>query len=132
MFQRFAGKPATKLPKSNDCWSFKGNKLTIDLAKFPDLSIKGTALRCEGEDLTDPVLVIHGDDGKFHAFRNKCTHGERRMDPVPGGFTVQCCSVGKSTFDYDGHVLKGSADKPIIVYPVELMDDNKLIISITE
>ena len=29
------------------------------------------------------VLVIRGDDGKFHAFHNRCTYiGLRRLDPV--------------------------------------------------
>lgn len=132
IFQRFAGKPATKLPESNDCWSYNENKLIVDLEKIPELKRTGSALRCEGENLTEPVLVIHGDDGKFHAFRNKCTHGERRMDPVQGGFTVQCCSVGKSTFDYHGNVLKGSAKNPITVYPVELMEGNKLVVLVHE
>jgi nitrite reductase/ring-hydroxylating ferredoxin subunit len=46
------------------------------------------------------VLVIQGDDGEYYAFKNRCTHGKRRLDPMPAIQQVQCCSIGKSTFDY--------------------------------
>ncbi len=33
--------------------------------------------------------------------------GHRRLDPVAGTGTVQCCSVGKSTYTYDGKKIFG-------------------------
>ncbi len=126
-FQRLFGIPATKKPKNPDCWNYSGGKLTVILNKAPELSNKGGAIQIEGGNLTERVLIIHGDGGQFHAFHNKCGHGGRRLDPVPGGLTVQCCSVGKSTYDYNGKVLSGSSKEPIKVYPVALEEGNLII-----
>ena len=127
-FQRLFGKPATKPPQDNDCWSFSDGVLLIELEKAPELSEPGGALRLEADELPNKVLVIHGDDGQYHAFKNVCTHGKRCLDPVPGGGTVQCCSVGKSTYDYNGNVLRGSAKENIVVYPVKVDNGNLKVI----
>ena len=73
----------------------------------------------EGWGLPLRVLVIRGDDGKFHAFHNRCTHiGHRRLDPVSGTGTVQCCSVGKSTYTYDGKKVYGPPSGHIKTFTV--------------
>lgn len=129
-FNRLFGKPATGYPKDPGCWHFADKKIIIDLSKAPELSNPGGAILLEGHNIPDRVLLIHGDDGKFHAFLNKCKHANRRLDPVPGALTVQCCSINKATYDYNGNVLKGPAKEPIKVYNVE-SDNGKLIISIS-
>jgi nitrite reductase/ring-hydroxylating ferredoxin subunit len=74
------------------------------------------------------VLVIRGDDGKFHAFHNRCTHiGHRRLDPVPGTGTVQCCSVGKSTYTYDGKKIFGPPTGSIKTLKVEAEGDRLIV-----
>ena len=128
-FQRLFGKPATQPPKDKECWTFTDGKVIVDLSRAPELSETGGAIRLEGNEIPERVLVIHGDDGNYYAFSNKCKHGGRRLDPVPCAGTVQCCSIGKSTYDYSGKVLSGSAKEDIIIYPVKF-DDGKLIIEI--
>ena len=86
---------------------------------MPELVNKGSAVRLDGKGLGVSVLVVHGDDGEFHAFENRCTHGKRALDPVPGTETVQCCSVGTSTFNYDGSLIEGPAKGPLTVYKVD-------------
>ena len=62
----------------------------------------------EGKNMPNRVLVVHGEDGEYRAFHNQCTHlGHRRLDPVPGTNTVQCCSVNKSTYDTEGTKIYG-------------------------
>ncbi len=56
--------------------------------------------------------------------------GHRRLDPVPGTNTVQCCSVSKSTYDLDGTKVHGPAPDPINTYPVSVEGD-KLIATIS-
>ena len=118
-FQRLFGKPATKLPLDETCWKYADEEIVIDLDRAPELSQPGRGIRLESDCCPERVLVIHGDDGRFHAFPNRCTHGKRRLDPVPGAFTVQCCSIGKSTFDYEGNLLAGSAKESIAPLAVE-------------
>jgi nitrite reductase/ring-hydroxylating ferredoxin subunit len=129
IFQRILGMCATGKPRNEECWTYEGGAVIVDLAKAPELDERNGAIRLEGKNLPDRVLVIRGDDGSYYAFRNRCAHGKRRLDPVPGAQQVQCCSVGKSTFDYEGSRISGSAKKDITPYKVAL-EEGKLIIAL--
>ena len=129
IFQRILGICVTKPPSDEGCWTFANEKVTVDLARAPELAEKGGAIRLEKKGLPERLLVMHGDDDNYHAFRNKCAHAGRRMDPVPGSQYVQCCSVGKSTFEYDGKRVSGSAKKNIQPRPVNV-EGNKLVIAL--
>jgi len=129
-FQRLFGKPATGSPSDAGCWYYEKGVVNVDLSRAPELSSPGGAVRIEGETCPERVLLIHGDDNQYHAFQNRCTHGNRRLDPVSGAETVQCCSIGKSTFDYRGALLAGSAKEDITTYPVEV-DGDQLVIRLS-
>ena len=129
-WQRIFGVPATGLPADPDCWSFQDGKISLDLSRAPELAEVATGLRLEGKGLTVRVLVVHGDDGNYRAYHNKCRHFGRRIDPVPGTTTVQCCSVNKATYDADGAVVAGPARRPLATYPVDVQD-GKLIVSVS-
>lgn len=129
IFQRFLGICVTKPPSDEGCWTFENGKVVVDLSRAPELTEKGGAIRLESKGLPDRVLVIQGDDGEYYAFRNRCAHMKRRMDPIPGAKQVQCCSVGKSTFDYEGTRVSGSAKENIEPYAVTV-EDGKLVIAV--
>lgn len=129
-FQRLRGECATREPKDNNCWSYSNGRVTIETGRAPELSKPGGAIRLEGKGIPSRVLVVRGDDNHFHAFPNLCTHMGRRLDPVPDTHTVQCCSVGKSTYDYAGHVLYGPAKQPLKRFAVEA-ENEKLIVSLS-
>ena len=118
-FQRLMGRPLTQLPANNDFWSYENGQITLELSKAPDLSTPSGAVRLEGKGLPKNILVVFGEDQQYHAFQNKCTHGGRCLDPIPGTQTVQCCSLGKSTFDYSGKLISGSAQTDIEVLDVQ-------------
>jgi nitrite reductase/ring-hydroxylating ferredoxin subunit len=125
-WQRLFGVPATGRPSNPECWSYCDGVIVIDPALAPELAGPGGALRLEGGDLPQRILVVHSEDGKFRAYHNRCTHlGHRRLDPVPGTATVQCCSVNKSTYNHDGHKIHGPAPAPVAVFPVTA-EDGKL------
>ena len=124
VFKRVLGIPATSKPEDPDCWNYADGKLTVDLKKAPELETPGGAIRLEGRNLPERILVVFGDDETFRVFRNRCTHvGHRRLDPVPETGTVQCCSVNKSTYDFEGTKVYGPAPDPIIIYPSSLDGD---------
>ncbi len=130
--QRLFGISETQKPELDDCWNYAEGKLTIDLGMALELKTPGGAIRCEGKNLPKRVLVVCGKDGEYRAYHNRCTHiGHRRLDPVPGSNTVQCCSVNKSTFDSGGDKICGPARHPIKIYSVE-KDQEKLIVLIPE
>ena len=126
-FQRLLGKPATNEPTDSECWTYAHNCVTVQLKRLPELTEKGSGVRLEGKDCPERLLLIRGDDGEYYAFRNRCTHGGRRLDPVPGAETVQCCSVGKTTFDYEGHRLLGSGKEDLPFYPIQVQNDTIII-----
>ncbi len=130
IFKRILGIPVTSKPEDPECWNYSDGKLTVDLRKAPELETPGGAIRLEGRHLPERILVVFGEDEKLRVFRNRCTHvGHRRLDPIPGTGTVQCCSVNKSTYDFEGIKVYGPAPDPIIIYPSSL-DGDKLVSTI--
>lgn len=129
IFQRLFGICATRPPSDEGCWTFENEMIIVDLARTPELARPNVGIRLEKRGFPERVLVIQGDDGRYYAFRNRCTHGKRRLDPVPGARQVQCCSVGKSTFDYAGRKLSGPAKEALHTYPVTV-EDGKLLITL--
>lgn len=120
-FKRLFGICSTQLPENTECWSIDGRELRIELDKAPELSQPGGAIRLEDKagKLPHRVLVLHGSDGEYHALENKCSHAGRRLDPLGDEGMVQCCSVSKTTFDYEGTVKSGAGKENIKTFPVE-------------
>jgi Rieske Fe-S protein len=131
IFQRLFGLCATKEPSDPQCWTVKDGKVQIYINKAIELKNPGSAIRLEGKQLSDRLLVCHGTDDKYYSFVNKCKHMGRRMDPVPDTQTIQCCSIGKSTYDYSGKNISGSAKASLDTFPVEKSTD-MLIIPLNE
>ena len=123
IFQRLLGKPITVGPADDGCWQVDGSQLNIDLARAAELASPYGAICLEGTARPNKLMVMRDGQDEFHAFENKCAHGGRSLDPVPGTDTVCCCSMGKSVFGYDGQALAGSAEGPITVYAVTAGDE---------
>lgn len=129
LWKRIFGICETSLPQDGNCWKRVGDRIEIDLQRAPELDQPGQAVRLEGPDPEERVLVLRGSDGKFHAFKNRCSHFGRRLDPVPGKQAVCCCSLGQSTYDYSGNVKSGAAKGNLQVFPVRV-DEDRLIIEL--
>jgi len=129
IFQRLFGICATNPPSDEGCWTFEDGKIIVDLERAPELAEAYGAIRLEEKGLPARVLVFKGGDGQYYTFQNSCTHGNRRLDPIPGTNQVQCCSVGQSIFDYSGKIISGSAERDVKTYPTSI-EENKLVISL--
>ncbi len=123
-WQRLCGSCATPAADSS-AWRYEHSTLTVNLELLPELTSPGNALRFEGNNLPQRVLVICGDDRSCHAVHNRCTHMGRRLDFVPGTKTVQCCSISKSTWEFNGTPLHGQGRRKLTTFPVE-QDGNVL------
>jgi len=129
IFQRILGIPATKPPADPGCWEFGDGSLKIDLSRAPELSEPFGALHLESEAMPTRVMVMQDGSGGYRAFENKCAHAGRKLDPVPGTETIQCCSMGHRTYDYQGNVLSGEDE--IKVRPLNVQaEDGTLIIEL--
>jgi nitrite reductase/ring-hydroxylating ferredoxin subunit len=121
-FKRLLGICSTRPPADPGAWRRVPDGVEIDLQRVPELSTAGGAVRLEEGDVTKRVLVVHGEDGHYHAFVNRCTHMGRRIDPLPGTDRVRCCSVSRSTFDYTGGVVSGAAKAGLQTLTVRLQE----------
>ena len=128
LLKRIFGICETRLPGDPRAWTLQNKTVRIDLPRVPELDAPGSAVRLEGQGLDPRLLVFQGDDGRFRAVANRCTHMGRRIDVIAGGNAVQCCSVSKSTFDYDGQPVGGAAKRPLTTYPVAQQGDTLTII----
>jgi nitrite reductase/ring-hydroxylating ferredoxin subunit len=129
LFARIFGICKTPHPKDSGCWIYADGKVDVALERAAELSLPGNGIRLEGKGLPQRILLFCGTDGNFYAFKNKCTHGGRRLDPVPGTEKVQCCSVFGSVFAYTGEKVSGPAKGPLTNFPVEKRE-NRLIIRV--
>ena len=130
IISRILGLPRTKTPADPECWNFESGRIEVFLDRAGELNSPGGALRLEGRGLPVRVLVFKGEDEAFHALPNKCTHAGRRLDPLPGSGGLECCSVSKSTFSYEGDKTGGPAKGPVGSFPVA-QQDGRLIIDLS-
>lgn len=121
-FKMLFGICETVSPANEGCWNFSDGKIEVQLNRVPELEEKGGAIRLEGNGSPERVLIIHGRDGQFRAYKNRCTHFGRRIDTYDETKLLRCCSISKSTFDYEGNVVSGAAKKPLTQYKVEHKD----------
>jgi nitrite reductase/ring-hydroxylating ferredoxin subunit len=129
--KRLFGICETPLPADSDAWFVRDGIVRIDLSRMKELKSPGSGVRLEGEGLDSRLLVFHGDDGQYHAVTNRCTHMGRRIDTIAGGSVIQCCSVSKSTFTYDGQPVGGAAKKALKTYAITT-DQDTLTIKLDE
>lgn len=131
ILKRLFGIPETALPVDPGAWSVQDGLVRIDLSRMPELKTPGSGVRLEGDGLKRRLLVFHGDDGQYHAVANHCTHMGRRIDPIAGTRRIECCSISKSTYTYDGQPVGGAAKKPLQAFAV-MLDAATLTITLTE
>ena len=128
--KRLFGICETKLPGNAAAWKVENGAVRIDLTRMPELKPTGSGVRLEGNGLDPRLLVFHGDDDQYYAVANRCTHMGRRIDTIAGSNTIQCCSVSKSTFTYDGQPVGGAAKKALTTYPVS-MEGETLVVTLS-
>ena len=107
-FRAVAGICETK-PLDRALWRIEADQAVVLLAGAGQLQARGSAVRLESAELGVPLLVMHGPDGTYRAFINRCTHMGRRLDPAQEGQALRCCSLSHSTFDLQGAKLSGPA-----------------------
>lgn len=129
--KRLFGLPVTGLPSDDSSWKvIDGKTIEVKLDDIPALAKAGGAVRLEGQGLEPRLLLLHGIDGVFRAFKNNCACSGWRIDPVDDEEKVRCCTLAQSTFDYDGKRVSGPAEKDIETFPVE-RDEGTLVIRLS-
>lgn len=120
VFQRIFGISVTSKPGDEGCFTVRDGTVQVDLARATELSTPGAALRLESTELPERLMVLHGLDGTYRAYTNRCACSGWRVDPVPGEHKVRCCTMARSTYSYEGEKLSGPAKGDLITHPVQV------------
>ena len=96
-----------------------GGRFRIDIAAFPELAKADGALRVLPAGHADPIYILATSEG-FAAVSPICTHRGCTVD-VSGARLV--CPCHGSTYDREGNVLKGPAERALTRYPVRREGD---------
>jgi cytochrome b6-f complex iron-sulfur subunit len=98
-------------------------RVRIPLARYPELGRPDGALRVLPAGGTEPIYLLATPDG-FVALSPICTHRGCTVD-VSGARLV--CPCHGSTYDREGRVLKGPAQRPLARYPVTRAGDDLIV-----
>ena len=66
-------------------------------------------------------------DGTYTALLLRCTHADNQLIPAGNGFK---CTLHGSSFDTEGQVTNGPAQRPLKRYPTEILS-NQIIIHLS-
>jgi Rieske Fe-S protein len=84
--------------------------IRLSLAEHPSLTQKGGWLKVRPQTWSNSVYVLALDDGGYAAISPICTHQSCTVD-IAGARLV--CPCHGSTYDREGHVLKGPAERAL-------------------
>ena len=100
--------------------SLTGGDLLLKRSELAELLAINNAVLIRAAGLTEPILLIHMEDGSFLAVGAKCTHLGCTVRPAGNFLTCPCHG---STFNLEGEVVRGPAQKPLSRYRVEATDE---------
>ena len=96
------------------------NEVIIPLSLFADTNLQIVSVKGWDYDMA----VHQKEDKTFAVFLLKCTHMDNAIRLSADGFT---CSMHGSTYNKEGEVTKGPAEKPLEQYKANILEENLII-----
>ena len=104
----------------------QAGRIRLELADYPDLTKPNGAIRILPTGTSEPIYVLANDNNEFRALSPICTHRGCTVD-VHG--TRLVCPCHGSTYDRNGAVLRGPAERSLTRYEVS-RDGDMLVIEV--
>jgi cytochrome b6-f complex iron-sulfur subunit len=101
-----------------------GGRVRIALASYPDLGKPDGAIKILPQGFDEPIYVLAATAGAFSALSPICTHRGCTVDVE--GSRLKCPCHG-STYDREGRVLRGPAERPLTQYRVTREGDELIV-----
>jgi nitrite reductase/ring-hydroxylating ferredoxin subunit len=123
-----AGVPSAPLAPEGS-YRRAGERVILSLTAVDELQAVGGAVRLalgDDEDSEVKILLVHPEDDVYRAFANRCTHRGKELNYLHEEKELRCRSR-KARFDVEGHVIKGPAEGPLLVYPSRREGDELVI-----
>lgn len=102
-------------------------RVELALAQHPELAEPGGSLRIQVAGAADPLYVLSLGDGTFSVLSPICTHLGCTVD-IQGARLV--CPCHGSTYDREGKVLKGPAERSLTRFPTRISPDAVVMIDL--
>jgi nitrite reductase/ring-hydroxylating ferredoxin subunit len=96
------------------------NKITVPVSLFTNVDFQ----LLQPKSLYYNIGLKKEKDGSYTALLLRCTHADNQLTPAGDGFK---CTLHGSTFDNEGHVTKGPAERSLKKYPTEISDSQIII-----
>ena len=87
--------------------AFEPGKITVDLARAPELRRAGAAFSIVEEGRKINLILIHAERAHYIAMERTCTHGGAMCTYNPKRHTLQCTSLNHAEYDMRGTLLHG-------------------------
>ncbi len=95
----------------------ENGRILLDLKEIEELIQPGKALLIKVPEWSETLILFQDDNGFFKALSSRCTHLGCQVRPARNFLTCPCHG---STFDLQGGVVRGPAQKPLPRFPVEV------------
>jgi Rieske Fe-S protein len=102
-------------------------KLRLSLAHYPELAEAGGSLRVKPDDGDQSVYVLALGGDRFAALSPICPHRGCVVEIADARLVCPCHG---STYDREGQVVRGPAQRPLTRYPADLTSDGVLDIDL--
>lgn len=103
--------------------SIINNKVSVPLALFAQSGLQ----IIQPKNSYYNIALKKEENGTFTALLLKCTHADNQLNATGNGFK---CNLHGSTFDQEGQVTKGPAQRALKQYPTEIIN-GQIIIHLT-
>ncbi len=91
-------------------------RVPLDLSELEMALGEESGILIRAPGLPEPILLLRQSDGSFQAIGAQCTHLGCTVQP---GTHFLICPCHGSTFDLEGSVVRGPAQRPLKRYRVE-------------
>jgi Rieske Fe-S protein len=98
----------------------ESNKVTVPVSLF----VQGDFQVIQPKGFYYNIGLLKEKNGTYTALLLRCTHADNQLTPTGNGYK---CNLHGSTFDKEGHVTQGPAERPLTKYPTELISDQIII-----
>jgi Rieske Fe-S protein len=96
----------------------------VPVADFPEMAVVGGAIKLQIEGRENPVFLIRAGEGRYIALSSVCTHLGCQVRKLSQSFRCPCHG---STYDLEGAVLRGPAQRPLTRYRTEMVEGGVVI-----
>ena len=100
--------------------TLEGSAIELGRGEVESTFGEGNAVRIRASGLAEDIALLRLEDGSLRALGTTCSHLGCQVRP--GGEFLVCPCHG-STFDREGAVVRGPAQKPLTSYRVAVSED---------